>query len=437
MAGVSPDVAGAAGIEDRRVSLPPLKEVPVVIDRLTVGGLILAASVALTGVTVPPAAAAPPPLTWTDCPVNETDAPPAQCATLQVPVDWNRPDGPTFGLKLARRTATDPQARVGSLVFGPGGPGDSGVDRIRTKFSRFSKDLQRRFDIVSFDPRGIGGSNPVVCSADLLARQPSPIITSQAEYDTTLAYNRELAKDCRAHTGPLYDHVDTLNSVKDLDAIRAALGESKLTFHGSSYGTLLGQQYAEAYPQKVRAIVLESVVDHSLGTREFLDTQAETAQDSFDEFMKWCDRTTACALHGRDIPALWADLLARAGRGELPDPLRPNTALTPFTLSFTAMKLLYDPEWARLAQAFGRSRDKRAAGADPREADWDRAELVRCVLPGLELARSQLPAVRRSRAQDCSYRPADEVPRCAAGDVLLPGSVLPGRQPAAPAEGAH
>jgi len=321
-----------------------------VIDRLSVCGLLLAASVALTGVTVPPATAAPPPLTWTDCPVDETDEPPAQCATLQVPVDWNRPDGPTFGLKLARRTATDPQARVGSLVFGPGGPGDSGVDRIRTGFSRFSKDLQRRFDIVSFDPRGIGGSNPVVCSADLLARQPSPIITSQAQYDATLAYNRELAKDCRAHTGPLYDHVDTLNSVKDLDAIRAALGERKLTFHGSSYGTLLGQQYAEAYPQKVRAIVLEAVVDHSLGTREFLDTQAETAQDSFDEFMKWCDRTTACALHGRDVPALWADLLARAGRGELPDPLRPNTALTPFTLSFTAMKLLYDPQWARLAQ---------------------------------------------------------------------------------------
>jgi pimeloyl-ACP methyl ester carboxylesterase len=313
----------------------------------------LAASIGALATTAAPAEAAdaanagrPPGIAWSGC----TQDPTAQCGALSVPVDWDHPAGPRFNLAVARRTATDPTARVGSLIFGPGGPGDSGVDRIVNGISRFDDELQRRFDIVSFDPRGVGGSNPVVCSADLLARQPSPVITSRSEYDATLAYNRRLAADCRTHTGPVYDHVDTASTVKDLDAIRAALGESTLTFHGSSYGTLLGEQYAEAYPGRVRAMVLESVVDHSLGTRGFLDTQAETEQDSFDEFVKWCDRTASCALHGRDVRAVWAELLARAGRGELHEPGNPAEALTPFILNVLAQKDFYDPDWAELAQ---------------------------------------------------------------------------------------
>lgn len=197
-------------------------------------------------------------------------------------------------------------------MFGPGGPGDSGVDRIKTGISRFSADLQDRFDIVSFDPRGIARSNPVKCSAALLAKQPDPLLKSQADFDRTVRYNRELAADCRANTGPVYDHIDTLQTMRDVDAIRAALGERQLSFHGSSYGTLLGAQYAEKYPQRVRALVLESVFNHGdMTTGEFLDQQAATVQDSFGEFVKWCDAATTCALHGRDVPALWADLLVR------------------------------------------------------------------------------------------------------------------------------
>lgn len=274
----------------------------------------------------------------------------SKCATLQVPVDWNHPNGPTFGLAVARRTAKDPAARVGTLLFGPGGPGDSGVDRIRTGISRFSSTLQDKFDIVSFDPRGIARSNPVVCSAALLARQPSPVIASRAEFDRTIRYNRELANDCRANTGPVYDHIDTLQTVRDVDAIRAALGESTLSFHGSSYGTLLGQLYAEKFPRRVRALVLESIFDHGdQTTGEFLDSQTATIQDSFDEFVKWCKEATSCSLHGRDVRALWADLVVRAGRGELPDPRRPTVKATPYSLTFGAFRMLYDPKWAGLA----------------------------------------------------------------------------------------
>jgi len=165
---------------------------------------------------------------------------------------------------------------------------------------------------------------------------------SQADFDATVRYNRTLGADCREHTGPLYDHVDTWQTVRDVDAIRKALGESQISFHGSSYETMLGGQYAETYPGRARAVVIEAVMDHSApNARQFLDTEAATGQDSFDEFVKWCDQATTCSLHGR---ALLADLLQQADRGEIPDPRQPNVAITPFNLSFALFRTFYNPQ---------------------------------------------------------------------------------------------
>ncbi|MET9292009.1 alpha/beta fold hydrolase [Streptomyces sp. NPDC003077] len=219
--------------------------------------------------------------------------------------------------------------------------------------NRFSDTLRDRFDIVSFDPRGVGRSNPILCSDDLMARKPSPAIKSQAEFDATVAYNDRLRADCRKHTGgpgSVFDHVDTLSTVKDLEAIRKALGESTLTFHGSSYGTLLGEQYAERYPRRVRAMVLESVMDHSLRTSDFLTSQASTAEDSFAEFAAWCERDENCALHGRDVRRVWAGLRERAERGELTDPSNPQKTLNTFELSEKAIKAFYGPRWTTFAK---------------------------------------------------------------------------------------
>jgi pimeloyl-ACP methyl ester carboxylesterase len=335
----------------------------------TVGhaAVVLAGLVVPLALAPPPATAAPTPdpaaaefstdtrvsasqrvsaVDWSPCADDGT----AQCGTLAVPVDWNRPDGPKFELALARRSATDPAARIGILFHGPGGPGDSGVERIVEGISRFSPELRSRFDIVSFDPRGVGRSNPVRCSTDLLAQRPAPVLTGQDDFDATVAYNRRLWADCRAQTGPVFDHVDTSSMARDVDAVRAALGETRLTFHGSSYGTLLGQRYAELFPHRVRAMMLESVMDHSVGTRDFLNSQTAAAQDSFDAFVAWCDRTEDCALHGRDVRAIWADLLVRASRGEVPDPKNPSATLTPYALSgFVAPRALYEPDYAVLA----------------------------------------------------------------------------------------
>ncbi|MEU5779595.1 alpha/beta hydrolase [Micromonospora lupini] len=313
-----------------------------------------AVALALTAAGLTPASPAAaraqpaPTIEWRLC---ATDAS-AECGTLSLPVDWNRPRGERFDLALARRAA-NPATREGALVFGPGGPGDSGVDRVVNGSSRFSADLRRRFDIVSFDPRGTGGSNPVLCARDLLARQPQ-LIADQAQFDATLAGNVLLRADCRARTGPLYDHVDTTSAARDLDAIRAALGERQLTFHGSSYGTLLGERYAELFPERVRAMVLEAAMDHSLGTRALLDTQAVTSEDAFDEFVAWCDRSTECVLHGQDFRAIWERLRSRAERGVLTDPKRGGAVLTPFELTRLTHKEFYDTwRWPGLAEWIG------------------------------------------------------------------------------------
>ena len=301
-------------------------------------GSAIALAVGLAGL-IAPGQAPGATLDWRAC-GKQGDA---QCATLTLPVDWSDPSGPTFGLAIARRPATDPAQRVGTLVFGPGGPGDSGVDRVANGYTRFSEDLRRHFDIVSFDPRGVAGSNPVVCSPDLLAAAPAPVLTSQADFDATVAYNRKLWADCRARTGPVFDHADTASTVRDLDALRAALGEHTLTFQGSSYGTLLGEEYAERYPGRVRAIVLESVVDHSsTDSGAFLSSQAWALQDSFDAFVAWCDADGTCALHGQDVRALYAGLLAKAQAGEL--------GMSPFDLVAVTHKGVKDPGYPALAQ---------------------------------------------------------------------------------------
>jgi pimeloyl-ACP methyl ester carboxylesterase len=314
--------------------------------------LILAA--VLTVLMVPaPAVAAPVSLpevrdsvlSWTPCAQDST----AQCATLPVPVDWSDPYSAKVALSVARRTASNPAERIGTLIVNPGGPGGSGVDFAVDSPYFFSDAVQRHFDIVGFDPPGVGHSTPVQCTATLVAAAPSPLITSPRAYAATVAYNRKLAADCRANTGAVYDHADTLTVVRDMDLLRAALGDPKLTFYGASYGTLLGEQYADRFPNRVRAIVLDSVMDHSAGIDGFLGTLTDAAQDSFDQFVAWCARDATCVIRGRDIRAMWAALLARAAAGKLRDPYDQTAALTVSALLGVAFSSLYEPQWYALA----------------------------------------------------------------------------------------
>ncbi|RVX41150.1 alpha/beta hydrolase family protein [Nonomuraea polychroma] len=285
-------------------------------------------------------------ITWAPC----EEEPSAECGKLAVPIDWSRPNGAKVELAVARRKATDPAARVGSLVLGAGGPGGSGVEFAYSSPGFFTPEIQKRFDIVGFDPRGVGRSHPITCSASVYNQAPYAVMKSQADYVKWVAFAKKLRADCRARTGPLYDHVDSVNVARDLDALRAALGEEKLTFYGVSYGTLLGQMYAELFPTKIRAMTLDSNMDHSLGVKAFLDSEAAAVEDAFDQFVGWCDQEPSCVLHGKDVRAVWERILAKARDGKLYWPGVPGKPVTELQVLWNGVLGTEGPAWALLAE---------------------------------------------------------------------------------------
>ena len=277
----------------------------------------------------------PSAIAWHPCP----EVPDAECGTLRVPVDWAEPRGDSFDLAVARRTATDPARRIGVLVADMGGPGGSGAAFAQSK-ALFTPEVRERFDVVGFDQRGTGDSAFVRCSDELLADEPSTDPVDQAGFDALVAYNRKLIADCRARSGPVFDHADASQSARDLDALRRALGEQRINYYGVSYGTVLGQAYAERFGAHLRSMVLDSVVDHSADVRRFVGDRAASTEAAFGEFEQWCARTTTCALHGRDVRSVLADALKGAvavGWGQ-----------EAFLASVHGM--LYAPSWSEIAQ---------------------------------------------------------------------------------------
>lgn len=275
---------------------------------------LLVVGIGMTGTTgTTPRASAAAGLEWAACPEDAT----MQCASLTLPIDWHRPDGPSFELAVARRTATDPDHRIGTLLFLPGGPGISGIDFLLNVDSYFSETLQSRFDIVTFDQRGSGRSHPVECDADLVNSPPVVYPTDQGEFEELAAYHGRLWQSCRALTGPLIDYLDTSSEVRDVEALRMALGERQLSFYAPSYGSMAGQVYLEQHPDRVRVMVFDSPVDHSLGGRDYIGMMAAALEGGYDDFADWCARDESCALHGQDARSVLRQLYARADRGDL------------------------------------------------------------------------------------------------------------------------
>ncbi|MGK5677984.1 alpha/beta hydrolase [Actinoplanes sp. URMC 104] len=334
----------------------------------------------LTSGVAPARASTPASITWKVCPEDAE----VQCGAMRVPADWAQPAGPTILLTIARRRATDPARRLGVLMVNPGGPGGSAVDFTFNAPSFFGAQVRERFDIVGVDPRGVGRSTPVLCSVDLVDAKPDPLIASEQQYAATIAHNRRLAADCAARTGPVFGHVDTGSVVRDFDAVRAALGETKVNFYGASYGTLIGRQYAQSYPQRLRALVLDSVMDHGAGLDDFVARETDAAQDAFGEFVKWCARDPRCVLRGRDLPGLWAGAIARARAGQLVNPYDPPRRLTVANLLMAAFTAFYDPQWYSFAYYL---RDATATAATPAAARRATAP------PSVDLVDHSFPAV--------------------------------------------
>jgi pimeloyl-ACP methyl ester carboxylesterase len=283
--------------------------------------LALLAGTLVAGAVVAPSTAAATPVSTIDWKPCGEDAPGVDCATIEVPLDYARPHGEKIHIGLARRPAKDQSKRIGSVLVDPGGPGGSGVAFVMGG-DAVSPAVAERFDQIGFDPRGINTSSRLLCDADLAgqsdeAKHPA----SQADFDHLAAVNRALHDSCRANSGALAKHVDNLHTARDMDAIRVALGERKLTFVGYSYGSLMGQQYAELFPHNIRALVMDGNMNHSLRSPwEFASTETAPVEEGFREFAQWCDTTATCALYGLDTTAVYTQLKARAKAGTLVDP---------------------------------------------------------------------------------------------------------------------
>jgi pimeloyl-ACP methyl ester carboxylesterase len=235
------------------------------------------------------------PVQWTPCGT-------LQCGSVTVPLDYHQPQGATLQLAVARHPAETPLSRIGSVVINPGGPGGSGIDDLPTELSVLTPELLDRFDIVSFDPRGVGRSSPVTCAAASTSgsggASPSPLLdpapTTPVAQQALLANDRAFAAQCVRDSGALLAHLGTVDAARDLDRIRQALGDPQLTFIGHSYGTLLGAIYAEEFPTHVRAMVLDGAIDPALTTTRYATDQADSLETQLSAFFAWCASDAGC-----------------------------------------------------------------------------------------------------------------------------------------------
>ena len=213
----------------------------------------------------------PQPIEWSGCGGG------LECGELEVPLDYSDLQGKTIVLGLVRSPAGDEANKIGSLLVDNGGPGGSPIEHVRSGGPEVSSVVRDRFDIIGFDPRGVGESTSLGCAKDTQASfhhlDPSP---DDAEEQAALDEGaKAIADDCQANAGELLPHVGTDDVVRDMDTIRAAVGDEKLSYIGYSYGTLLGLRYAELFPDRVRAIVLDGVVDPTQGFETFLREQTK------------------------------------------------------------------------------------------------------------------------------------------------------------------
>lgn len=286
-------------------------------------------------------------LTWQPCGVA------AECTTISVPLDWNDPKGAQITLAFARHRATDPSRRLGVLFF-MNGQGASAMDYVaaRSGADRFPSELVERFDIVGIDPRG-GGVNPggqvldlpvastrLNCQLNAHSAQARYFPENRQEFEALVAHNRQFAASC----GPLLGYMDAASHAQDVEAVRRALGEPRISWLSWTTGSQVGLEYASRYPQRVRAMVLDQPAMVELPTRKYVLDHAAAVQDQFDRFVAWCERTERCIYHGQDLRAAFAALIEQARAVPVPavgPTAPPADEGAPIDHPFTADELLF------------------------------------------------------------------------------------------------
>ena len=321
------------------------------------------------GAELPPVATLPDidPVEWQPC---DDQPAPWECGTITVPLDYRRlDDAGTVTISVSRLPATDPAARIGSLVLNPGGPGGSGVDLVWGYASQFPDVMRERFDLVGFDPRGVGRSTAVDCG------------------DLERSF-RVVLRSCLQESGALLPYVGTPNAARDMEQLRKALGDEQLTYLGFSYGTALGAVYANLFPERIRAAVLDGSVDPEAGAYNVDGTSVSSFGDPFygvqdfggtiDVFLELCDATRRCPA-GPDSGSLLDDLYGTvfdAGTDHFDEW---DERVTADQVDGMLVSAMYNTDlWAPLAQALADAADgdasTLAAFGSYLEAGYPRAE---------------------------------------------------------------
>ena len=228
-----------------------------------------------------------------------------QCTTMKVPLTYDQPDGDTIDLDVVRLPAQDQSKRLGSLVINPGGPGGSGVEYARAARGVLTGDLIEHYDVVGFDPRGVGDSTPIECLTDgqldrFLEVDPNP--ETDEDVARTIRVSQRFGPRCERRSPDLTPNIGTPFVARDLDVLRALLGDERLNYLGKSYGTFIGAIYADLFPSRVGRFVLDGAVDPKLSTAEISEGQALGFEKALHRVADWCLKQKDCPI-GPDADA--------------------------------------------------------------------------------------------------------------------------------------
>jgi pimeloyl-ACP methyl ester carboxylesterase len=325
----------------------------------TVGG----EAAATTSAAPEPQAA---PIDWTDCndqiqqlvagqPGSDRDLS-FECGRTEVPISYDEPQGATLPLFLVRVVSGTQTDRIGSLMINPGGPGASGADAAIGLALTLPEEILGRFDIVGFDPRGVGLSTPVECISDkhkeeMVSTEPRPV--SDEQLDAAFALAKEISDACAKEYGDALGTFNTVDTARDMDRLREALGDEQLTYLGYSYGTTLGSTYAEVFPDKVRSMVLDAAVDPDVTATDDAEQSAAALETGFDAFAANCVGLLAGCPMGAEPRQFVEQVLGQAEQTPIPSSKPGETRqATPGVVISAIQAALYDTaSWPQLAQA--------------------------------------------------------------------------------------
>ena len=301
---------------------------------------------------------------WDECTDELAEDPALECATLTVPLDYDDPTGESLDLALVRVPATDD--RVGAVLFNPGGPGGSGFDPIAVSGSVIQSELGlQQFDIVGFDPRGVDRSNGIRCVDDAFQDEHLYLDdTPDTPEEQALLDEAEQGylDGCAANYGDTLQHYSTANTARDMDAIRAGLGDEQMSFLGISYGTYLGGVYATLFPDRVRAMVLDSAYEPNGDTieQQYL-TQMVGFENAFNDWAAWCQDDSECPFNAADVGTRWDALRVQLDESPITD--ADGRVANQSTLDVATAAALYSPsEWPVLADALAKAEAGDPAG---------------------------------------------------------------------------